>query len=163
MPWLWVVLLPFIDETRLFTVMNELSDSFTEEEKERNSFGPSLLFVHEVHPLFDQTKVLSCTDEGEWVPANGNGGWSGTILKLKPENCHGIAAVGEELVAPTIPKGELRCVAVSAQMISAHVVKCGVLLLKNLFTFFSCRPIKLLVLPINYHQRCRMRVSCFQE
>ncbi len=118
MPWLWVVLLPFIDETRLFTVTESLNESFTEEEKKRNSFRPSLLFVHEAHPLFDQTKALSCTDEGEWVPANVNGGWSGTILQLKPENCDGIAAVGEELVAPTNPKGELRSVAVSAHMIS---------------------------------------------
>ncbi len=120
MPWLWVVLLPFIDETRLFAVMNELSDSFTEEEKKRNSFGPSVFFVHETHPLFDRTKAQTCTNEGEWVPANGNGGWSGTILKLKPENCDGIAAVDEELVAPTTaPRGELQSVAVSAERIIA--------------------------------------------
>ncbi len=121
MPWLWVVLLPFIDETRLFAVMNELSDSFTEKEKERNSFGPSLLFVHETHPLFDSTKALTSTDDEKWVPANGNGGWSGTISKPKPENCDGISVVDEELVAPAIPRGELQSVTVSGHRISTHV------------------------------------------
>eukprot|EP00903_Cladosiphon_okamuranus_P012637 g11822.t2 len=46
MPWLWVVLLPFIDEKRLLSNLQPLYSKFTEEEVRRNSFGPSYLFAN---------------------------------------------------------------------------------------------------------------------
>jgi 5'-3' exonuclease len=39
MPWLWVTLLPFIDEKLLLHTMREVEDQLTPEEKARNSFG----------------------------------------------------------------------------------------------------------------------------
>jgi 5'-3' exoribonuclease 2 len=44
--WQWVVLLPFVDEKRLVAAVNTCIDSFTEEEKRRNTLGAELLFVH---------------------------------------------------------------------------------------------------------------------
>jgi len=46
MRWLWVALLPFIDEKRLLKVTRDLEKIFTEEENERNSHNPDLIFFH---------------------------------------------------------------------------------------------------------------------
>ncbi|RHY54104.1 hypothetical protein DYB30_009763, partial [Aphanomyces astaci] len=56
MPWLWVVLLPFIDETRLLDAMRPINDKLSDAEKKRNErFGKELLFFHASiapdHPL----------------------------------------------------------------------------------------------------------------
>jgi hypothetical protein len=53
MPWLWVVLLPFIEEDRLLTEIRQLETTFTAEERARNCrVGEALLFLHKGHPLF---------------------------------------------------------------------------------------------------------------
>ena len=44
--WLWVVLLPFIDETRLRKAVQSVQHEFSEEEMERNCFGHDLMFFH---------------------------------------------------------------------------------------------------------------------
>ncbi|KAI9921006.1 hypothetical protein PsorP6_000630 [Peronosclerospora sorghi] len=47
MPWLWVVLLPFIDEDRLLEAMKEPNEKLTETEKKRNArFGKEVIFFH---------------------------------------------------------------------------------------------------------------------
>eukprot|EP00939_MAST-03C_sp_MAST-3C-sp1_P001957 g1957.t1 len=44
--WLWIALLPFIDEERLKSAIRDVEGDFNEEEKERNRPGHDLLFVH---------------------------------------------------------------------------------------------------------------------
>ncbi|OQS01710.1 5'-3' exoribonuclease [Achlya hypogyna] len=47
MPWLWVALLPFIDEKRLLAAMEPITAQLSEAEKKRNArFGKELLFFH---------------------------------------------------------------------------------------------------------------------
>lgn len=48
MPWLWVVLLPFIDEERLIKAYTPTKDAWTEEERklEDRGAGEALLYVH---------------------------------------------------------------------------------------------------------------------
>ncbi len=46
MSWLWVVLLPFIDEGRLVGTMDSVAHTFTGDERRRNLIGNELLFVH---------------------------------------------------------------------------------------------------------------------
>lgn len=43
--WMGVALLPFIDEQRLHLALKAVYDDLTEEEKERNSLGPHLMFI----------------------------------------------------------------------------------------------------------------------
>ena len=52
LPWLWVVLLPFIDENRITSAMELCLPDMSEEEKRRNSFGKPYMFLHRTHPLF---------------------------------------------------------------------------------------------------------------
>ncbi|POM77991.1 5'-3' exoribonuclease, partial [Phytophthora palmivora] len=52
MPWLWVVLLPFIDEGRLLDAMKEPNQKLTEAEKKRNTrFGKEVVFFHSKCPV----------------------------------------------------------------------------------------------------------------
>ena len=51
LPWLWVVLLPFIDENRITSAVKIYENEMTDEEKKRNSFGFPLIFVDKDHPL----------------------------------------------------------------------------------------------------------------
>mmetsp|Transcript_6030 Transcript_6030/g.10449 ORF Transcript_6030/g.10449 Transcript_6030/m.10449 type:complete len:1181 (-) Transcript_6030:391-3933(-) len=44
--WLWVALLPFIDEKRLLEVAKELEKEYTPGERERNDYNPDLVFAH---------------------------------------------------------------------------------------------------------------------
>lgn len=51
LPWLWVVLLPFIDESRIVSAMQLCESGLTDEERRRNTFGTSLMFLHNGHAL----------------------------------------------------------------------------------------------------------------
>ncbi|KAG7376339.1 5'-3' exoribonuclease 2 [Phytophthora pseudosyringae] len=52
MPWLWVVLLPFIDEGRLLDAMKEPNQKLTEAEMKRNArFGKEVVFFHSKCPV----------------------------------------------------------------------------------------------------------------
>ncbi|KAJ8524570.1 hypothetical protein ON010_g16547 [Phytophthora cinnamomi] len=52
MPWLWVVLLPFIDEARLLEAMKEPNQKLTEAETKRNArFGKEVVFFHSKCPV----------------------------------------------------------------------------------------------------------------
>lgn len=54
MPWLWVVLLPFIDEERLLEAMKIGNEQLTEAERKRNErFGREIVFFHSKCPVID--------------------------------------------------------------------------------------------------------------
>lgn len=83
MPWLWVVLLPFIDEERLLGGIGPIEKTLTEDEKRRNRrYGETYLFMHTSSP---QLKVLvddldSATgDQPVALKAAQQGGFSGNI------------------------------------------------------------------------------------
>lgn len=72
LPWLWVVLLPFIDETRIVEALKLCENEMTDEEKRRNTFGTPLMFLHSGHTLGIVTlSHLDYTIEsGEFVPSS---------------------------------------------------------------------------------------------
>jgi hypothetical protein len=51
LPWLWVLLLPFVDERRVRSAFLGHKRGLTLEERRRNAFGCSVLFVHRTHAL----------------------------------------------------------------------------------------------------------------
>jgi 5'-3' exoribonuclease 2 len=51
LPWLWVVLLPFIDENRITSAMQLCIDNMSQEETKRNTYGTPMLFIHQEHDL----------------------------------------------------------------------------------------------------------------
>lgn len=51
LPWLWVLLLPFVEDRRIIDAFLSCEAKMSEVEKARNVFGSSLLFIHESHPL----------------------------------------------------------------------------------------------------------------
>ena len=57
--WLWVVLLPFIDEARLRKAVQGVQHEFSEEEIERNRFGHDLMFFH-----FNSTEATMLISKG---------------------------------------------------------------------------------------------------
>ncbi|CAG8484022.1 3337_t:CDS:10 [Funneliformis caledonium] len=61
--WEAVVNIPFIDQKRLVAALNDKEDELSEEEKQRNSFGDSLLFTYD--PSLDENYPSS-------LPANNN-------------------------------------------------------------------------------------------
>ncbi|CAM9369305.1 unnamed protein product [Ectocarpus sp. 8 AP-2014] len=137
MPWLWVVLLPFIEEKRLLSNLQPLYSQFTEEETARNSFGPSYLFTNvrtslgkavsafvkegaggtaggvEVKGLDSKGEGLEdgetrlCTE----VQEDGSTEWGGFGGKLALPEPEISTAVGETLQAPEKPRGVFEDVA----------------------------------------------------
>ena len=55
LPWLWVLLLPFVDEKRVVKAFNEYKIGLTVDECRRNAFGVSLVFLHSKHKLAVET------------------------------------------------------------------------------------------------------------
>lgn len=51
LPWLWILLLPFVDETRITDAFEGCKPTLTLESRKKNIFGKSVLFVHEKHRL----------------------------------------------------------------------------------------------------------------
>lgn len=47
--WQAVVLIPFIDQTRLLDAVRSVEGLFSFEEQQRNSVGVDLLYVHSIH------------------------------------------------------------------------------------------------------------------
>lgn len=70
-----MALLPFIDEVRLKEAMKDCEPQFTPEERERNSQGHNLIFVHTSHPLaatfkaLQEDEVVSPSSTSTVVPA----------------------------------------------------------------------------------------------
>lgn len=55
--WKAIVLLPFIDETRLLTAMGTKYPLLTEDEHARNELGKDALIISDQHPLYDDLAV----------------------------------------------------------------------------------------------------------
>lgn len=51
LPWLWVLLLPFVEDKRIVEAFKQCEGAMTEDERRRNAFGKSLMFIHSSHPL----------------------------------------------------------------------------------------------------------------
>ena len=51
LPWLWVLLLPFVDERRINAAFRSVVNNLTLEERRRNAWGKPLVFVHHQHKL----------------------------------------------------------------------------------------------------------------
>ncbi len=51
LPWLWILLLPFIDERRISKAFLLCKDQLTYESRQRNRFGQSVIFIHSNHSL----------------------------------------------------------------------------------------------------------------
>ena len=56
LPWLWILLLPFVDEKRIVSAFNENKSGLTVEECRRNAFGVSIMFLHLNHKLAVEAK-----------------------------------------------------------------------------------------------------------
>ncbi|GBG32149.1 5'-3' exoribonuclease 2 [Hondaea fermentalgiana] len=61
--WLWVALLPFIDESRLLAVTADLEKEFKPHEKERNEYNPDLVFARV--DAVGTDKMMVAADEAE--------------------------------------------------------------------------------------------------
>jgi 5'-3' exoribonuclease 2 len=96
LPWLWVVLLPFIDENRITNAMQLCLANMSPEEKRRNSFGKSYMFLHRSHPLCCHVTSLLSYDNP--APAGGGdeccrfnpaleGGGVGGTLRVPSAQC----------------------------------------------------------------------------
>jgi 5'-3' exoribonuclease 2 len=57
MPWLWVLLLPFIDESRLVETIAPIFEKLTPEEGKRNALSAARIFVHASHALTAKLQV----------------------------------------------------------------------------------------------------------
>lgn len=51
LPWLWVLLLPFVDETDIHGAYNGVKNKFSLEERRMNEFGKPLIFLNRGHKL----------------------------------------------------------------------------------------------------------------
>ncbi|TMW66177.1 hypothetical protein Poli38472_003942 [Pythium oligandrum] len=82
MPWLWVVLLPFIDEQRLLDAMAEPNQQLTEAEKKRNErYGRELVFFHAKCPIAKALPTAENT-EVQAEPAISES-FSGTLIYVE--------------------------------------------------------------------------------
>lgn len=80
MAWQGVALLPFIDETRLLTAINERYDKLSEDELRRNKFGDDALMVAEENKLYDEICALYAKKPSEETNA----------VAINPANSFGI-------------------------------------------------------------------------
>jgi len=103
MPWLWVVLLPFIDEKRLLDALLPCEAQFTPEETKRNSYGPGYLFVHDSHPGIHHLFACYESDEKKELDSSKFESLAGFIKKAT-EPAMAIAT-NEKITAPKRPPG----------------------------------------------------------
>lgn len=81
MPWLWVVLLPFIDEERLLEAMKIGNDQISEAEKKRNErFGREIVFFHSKCSVID-TQPSEESPEGTANPKISES-FNGTLIYI---------------------------------------------------------------------------------
>ena len=108
LPWLWVLLLPFVDERRIKDAMKLVT--LTAEERKRNSFGRAMILIHDSHPLMQQiNEYKPCTSQcDEYLHSfdgsvgDGIGGhvWLPSIEHFAP--------LESVIAAPTRPLGAFR-------------------------------------------------------
>ena len=56
LPWLWILLLPFVDEKRIVSAFQQCKSGMTVEECRRNAFGVSVIFLHNQHKIAIEAK-----------------------------------------------------------------------------------------------------------
>ena len=101
MPWLWVVLLPFIEEDRLLAGMSPTMAKWTKEELLCNAKGldDGYLYVHQSHPL--SKKLEQILEGGKTAKAPkvrlSDSGFSGS---LRPPLSNEIYPIDEDVVIP---------------------------------------------------------------
>ena len=126
LPWLWVLLIPFVDERRITAAMKLCLDEMTEEDKILNSWGKPLIFLCDAHPVCCLAKPLLERIDGKrsmlsanasdyvdvnaaqtsqdkiYVPSSDGDGMAGTICvpPLKKQ-----CQIGATIVAPRDPIG----------------------------------------------------------
>ncbi|KAI7892621.1 XRN 5'-3' exonuclease N-terminus-domain-containing protein [Mucor mucedo] len=82
--WQGVVKLPFIDTKRLLKAMDTVYDQLNEEERQRNSEGPSVLYVSELHKAYNSISNVytkRATNERMILDARLSDGLTGEIDK----------------------------------------------------------------------------------
>jgi len=117
MPWLWVVLLPFIDEDRLLEELRRIYPQFDEESQDRNRFrDASIFFNAQAAPpgLISAADTMAPADlegggEESTVPLDcQSAGVGGTLVKPGPKATHHLyqtLSSGAALAAPSEPPG----------------------------------------------------------
>lgn len=101
MPWLWVVLLPFIDQGRLKDALTPLESTLSSSEKRRNRRrGKELLFFHTSNPLHEFISTDSTIIE---LDMNKTHTFSGTLKNEPVKSVH--IDIGKVVEAPKCPPG----------------------------------------------------------
>ena len=103
MPWLWVVLLPFIAESRLIDALKPTKARWTDKEHSMNArgAGDGFLFLHQEQPLAELARDVLKESEGSKRELGDASKWdtfSGTIACPAPE---AICAPSEPLELPS--------------------------------------------------------------
>ncbi|GKY99557.1 hypothetical protein MPSEU_000910000 [Mayamaea pseudoterrestris] len=112
MPWLWVVLLPFIEEERLLAAMSPTMSKWTKEELLCNARGmdDGYLYTHNSHPFAN--KLLTIVD-GKTATApkarltdSASHGVKGLTGAVRPPLSHEVFPLGDEVSIPLPPNAE---------------------------------------------------------
>ena len=105
LPWLWVLLLPFVEDKRIVDAFRQCEGAMTEDERRRNEFGSSLMFVHSSHPLANTMALrlpYGCADskeENSYVAFDATEG-QGISGSLKLPRSRWYAPVNQKLLSP---------------------------------------------------------------
>ena len=138
MPWLWVVLLPFIDEERLLLNLVPTYAKFDEEETDRNTFRTATMFAHKdsgaIGECLTQALASAAAAEEEGLVDEEEGskvslscevcGIGGAVMvpSLKANgraySCH-IRKPSQAVIAPAEPKGKYEDI-VDNQMVAVQ-------------------------------------------
>ena len=110
MPWLWVVLLPFIEEDRLLAAMSPTMAKWTKDELLCNARGmdDGYLYTHAAHPF---AKKLLIVVDGKTATApkirltdSAAHGVKGLTGSVRPPLSHEMFSIGDEVSIPLPPK-----------------------------------------------------------
>lgn len=110
MPWLWVVLLPFIDEDRLLTALSPTMTKWTKEELLCNARGldDGYVYVHRNHPLSQKLAIVLKSGNSAKSPKTRLGdtliyGCKGFTGSVRPPLSNELWTVEEDHVIPPPP------------------------------------------------------------
>lgn len=109
MPWLWVVLLPFIDEERLLAAMGPTMSKWTKTELLCNARGldDGYLFLHSTHSLAPKLNQVLQNGKNAKSPKvrltdAGSYGCPGFTGSLRPPLSNEIIPIGEHILSPEL-------------------------------------------------------------
>ena len=83
LPWLWILLLPFVDETRITAAFNLCKEKLSLEEARRNAFGEQVVFVHKNSRLGQIALSSNNESSNESNDSGGSGGSCGKAGKMR--------------------------------------------------------------------------------